>query len=327
MSFLFLGGASMSRFSPLDSNAYESTEGGYQTDINTFAIKVAAAHSGFESEHWADAADLWIHACHYNDNGDGFFSTADCIEVLSSAGVVVARCRPVYTSSGVFNYKWSTLQGGVMTEVGTATGSTGNVRTLDLNLVGNTASGSFSFYINGTQKLSVSGLNHAGFAGGAYVRFGGSHSASSPRAYWSEVAAASHSLIGKRFETRRPTGNSAANLGWGAGDFSTVDDITFSDVDGISTSSAGEDRTFTYSTANANAWAIDAVGVSARSKAGATGPQNQRALLRIGSTNYPADSKALIPGYAPKGGIWETDPSTSSAWADLPDEFGVRSVA
>jgi hypothetical protein len=327
MSYLFLGGASMSRFSPLDSNAFESTDAsGFQSDIGAFAIKIASAHSGVESEHWAEAADLWIHACHYNDNTDGFFSTADCIEIVSEAGVTLARCRPVYTSSGVFNYKWWTLQGGVETVVGTATGTTGAVRTLDVNLVGNTASGSLAFYINGTQLLSVSGLNHSGFTGGAYVRLGGSASSGSPRAYWSEVAAASHSLIGKRFETRRPTGNSAANLGYGAGDYSTVDDITYSDVDGITSASANEVRTFTYDATNANGWAIDAVGPSDRVKAGATGPQNEQKALRIGSTNYFSSTKALTPGYSPKGGIWETDPSTSAAWADLPDEFGAKSI-
>lgn len=327
MTILFLGGSSMSRFTPLDSNAYESTDAaGFKSDINDFAIKVASAHSGVETEHWTDEDNLWFHACQYMNAVDAFFTSAASIRFYSSAGVEVARLLPSYPGLTQLTYSLYTLQSGVLTLVGSTTVTQGAIRTLDINIVGNSASGSAAFYIEGTQKLSVSSLNHAGFAGIAYAQLKGSISGGSPVAYWSEVAAADESLIGLRLSTKRPTGNSATNLGYGAGDFSSVDEITYSDVDGITSTAANEVRTFTWGNTNPNNWAIRAVGVSDRVKAGASGPQNEQKALRIGGSNYFSATKALTPGYSPRGAIWETDPSTAAEWATLPTEFGAKSI-
>lgn len=103
----------------------------------------------------------------------------------------------------------------------------------------------------------------------------------------------------------------------GTGDFNSINttggayDSTF-----ISLGTSGLRRSV-KNTANRNYdnRTVRAVAVNARLRRGATGPSQARVYLTIGGTRYyHPTTLSLTTSFEPYCMVWETDPSTSSAW-------------
>lgn len=152
----------------------------------------------------------------------------------------------------------------------------------------------------------------------------------------SEMIIASESTINWRLVELTPTG-AGANSGW-AGAYTAVDDVNnpgsggSGDNDIITAATAGLKSTFVMSDVNAsfNGLAVAGVGVVARVRKGATGPQNLAGVARIGGTDYDSANVAPASNYTAKRALWETSPATSGAWtiAEInAAEFGIKAVA
>jgi hypothetical protein len=324
-------GAEMSAYTPLDASAFEvTTAGTFDSSAplkNRCSIGIHQAFSGVETEHWGNQSTLFYHTT-YAFNGVTFFFSNPAISLFAEAGTEVFRLRvtDIVDAGSFATFEASTLQSGVLTAVGTFdVGSYGALNRFDIKLVGNSASGSVEVYMQEALKVGASGLNHSGFAGASFARLRGSPVPGGV-AFVSEGIADTTSTIGQRLGVRHPTGNSAANLGWGAADFSNVDETVFTDTDVMSASAANDVRTFTYTDNDFTGFDILKVGVERREKAGASGPQNDQAVVRIGGTNFFSATKALNAGYGGKVSVFENDPSTAVAWVDPPTEFGLKSI-
>lgn len=128
--------------------------------------------------------------------------------------------------------------------------------------------------------------------------------------YWSEVILADEDTRGMRVATLSPDGN-GGETDW-SGDFNDVLDA--SDGAFIASDTANERETFTLGAYNGptSPSSIRTVAVKSVVRAGDSGPQNFKHLLRIGTTNY--ESSQLAGTNERKISFWDDDPSTSSPW-------------
>lgn len=151
----------------------------------------------------------------------------------------------------------------------------------------------------------------------------------------SDVIVANYNTIGHTVRRRTPSANSAANSAW-LGTYLEVDETSIDLADVISSSVV--DAAESYDAADMPAIpagnVIKAVVVSAfiRNDGGAA-PQNARAMLRVGATNYeaPANLQAVGMGYVGRQSIWANNPATGAPFVDMAavnaTEFGLIAKA
>lgn len=197
---------------------------------------------------------------------------------------------------------------GVMTTAGTPIQIPSNVGHFDLYW-DFSASGNMTLWLDGTERINSGVVDLSHLSGVQYTRHHGGPIGS----FHSQVVVADEPTIGWRLASRWPNG--AGSDGAWTGDYTSVDELSLSDADFILTSAADQVETFAQTGASISGYVIRAVGVAARAKRGASGPQNLRLVLRSAGANYDngADLAQTI-GYSPNVAIWEQNPATGADW-------------
>jgi hypothetical protein len=320
MTDLFYGGE-LDSVKPSDANCFEFVAGDtYDSDRARTGIIIFDETGYAESPTFAAQTEVWFHWRSYLAQQA---STMSCpvIAVVGGASEMV-RLLYTYTTSPLMSVQWNNA--GTWTTLATATGiNFGVLQTFDLYV--NKTTGVIKFYSSGSLAVDTS-ATLSGFSDITKCRWYGASSTNEQ--YISELCASTASTIGMAIFTIHPTGN-GANTAW-TGAYTEVDEIPYSDADGISTTSANDIETFTGPSPSLGNYVVRGVGVDARAKVGATGPTQLQLVTRVNGSNYFSSTKTLGSGYAPVVNVWETNPDTTAVWeaADaLALEFGVKAIA
>lgn len=244
--------------------------------------------------------ELWLH---YDLSLPAIISPGVHITFLNGATEVF---RVSATGSTI---QMQALISAAWTNVGSAvswagyTGS-GVGETIDIHIVGNSVTGTATLYTSGSERTTatvdlsaVASLDTLRVSSGACI---------------SQVIVADEPTIGWRLATNYPNGN-GANTTW-IGDYTSVDELDYTDADFIYSATANEVETFTHTGPALTGYVVRAVGVYARAKCGVGGPQNIQLALRVNGTNYFSSTKALSVGYTNVGHIWTQNPDTAADW-------------
>lgn len=200
----------------------------------------------------------------------------------------------------------------VWTNVGSAVSYAQNVLNhLDLYISGNSGTGTATLYLAGTERATAT-ANLALVTSLNELRFYGVNSASG--CVISQCVIDTESTVGGRLFTV-PVSGVGATTGW-TGAWTEVDEIVYSDADFINSGTANQVSTFAVTAPTLTGYVVRAVGVYARAKRDASGPQNIQLVLRVSGTDYFSATKALGIGYTSPGNIWETNPATAAAWVN-----------
>jgi hypothetical protein len=287
-------------FVPSDANVIESTSAGkFNASFARCAVGVSGAASYWETAHFTQTADCWLHVdmcvSSFNLNGPetdfivAYNSSDTAIYKMTISGASSHTVRQYYSASGVW------------TQIGSSfTFSGSEVNTIDIHFKCN-SSGSANLYFSGTNRLSGS-ANTAALTGTSYVRF-----KSSVQTYWSQFIAADESTVGMRVGTIYMTGN-GANTDF-TGDYTAIDETAYSDVDEITSGSANQVELYTGTPVPSfTGYTIRAVGIGARAKYSGSAPTQLQLSLRSAGTNYFSATRGLDAGYGAIPNVWNTDP-------------------
>jgi hypothetical protein len=116
------------------------------------------------------------------------------------------------------------------------------------------------------------------------------------------------------------------------GAFTDIDEVGIADSLFIDTPTANNISTFdktTVPSALDSGYEVVAIGIVAKAKRGAGGPQNLQLVCRSGTTDGVSSTIALDLGYENHRAVFATDPNTASAWtfANLDAcEIGVKAI-
>lgn len=286
----------------------------YDAEYARCAIRINQATAYAEAGGWSSATTFWFHA-----------------EVTYAAPVISVTLLNFYSgSTEVFRVRviGTTFQmqylsaPGTFTNIGDSFSLSQVVRhRIDVKLV--PATGEAKFYAAGTLRASDTIGNMSQFSGVTKARMW-----SASTAYWSQVLCSTTSTVGRAVSVDPATGN-GANTAW-TGDYTGIDEATYSDADGITSGTATQVETFTCAGATVNGFKVEGLAVCARVKCGETGPQNIQTAVRTSSTNYFSSTSALTLGFTGVCGIWEQNPNTTADWVTATAqaaEFGVKSIA
>jgi hypothetical protein len=205
---------------------------------------------------------------------------------------------------------------------GTFTMATGSLTRVEVFC--DKTNGDIQVYLEGSLVFDASGLSLSHLSGFTHCLWRGCYQVAP--AYISEIGGSTTPNEISHVKTVHATGN-GAQTAW-TGDYTLIDEVTFSDADGISSASGNDVETFTHST-DLEGYVILAVGLGVRGKKSATGPTGQQGVLRIGGSNYTSSTDTLGSGFTAFCPIWTTNPATAGAWdaaAAEALEFGVKSI-
>lgn len=309
----FMGGE-LGSFDPSDSTVIEvTTAGKFNPTFARGAIAILGSNDYAQSPTWAAASSFWMHAEYQGPNPySGGYANGLVLWQFFNGATEVLR---VTNGNGFTTTDATilTLQSGVLTAVGTVTWTQSGLQRLDIGLVAG-GSGSVEVFVSGTQQLSVSGLNHSGFAGVTQIRLSGANTPFAAGSYWSQVICDSVSHVGDFLYTYPLDTNSGTNTGW-TGGVSNVNEIVLNDANFDYAGSAALTSTFLSSTTNLTAYTVVAIGLGIRALATSGSPaQHLEPTIRVSGANYSTASCALTPGYQACAGSWTVNPATSSAW-------------
>lgn len=326
-AILFLG-CEMESFTPDDSTVQESGDG-YNSSFSRIAIRGTFNSVGALLTPSASATDIWFKAfiwfdARINSNADSTFYIW-----YDSGGT--ARIRLLFNPSPdtLTAQYWN---GSAWTAAGSAISiSPNSVQEIDLHVVCNTASGSLKLYVAGTERINSGVIDLSGATNlkNIYLyAWGNPGGLNNTHCYSQVIVTDGLPTIGWRLMTFYPSG-AGSDSAW-TGTYADIDESVYSDSDYIYSGTANQvQMVAATAVGSTTGYSIRAVGVGARAKCDATGPQNLQLGLRVSGSNYFSSSKALSVGYAPIKNIWETSPATSVAWtaSELSGlQFGVKSI-
>lgn len=322
MSILFIGGE-ICAFVPSDSTTQEDPSDAryYNAGFVRCSLDCGQGSPSAYAESAAFSAPDEFYVRHDFARISAGADVATSLELVAS-GTAVFRVL-----AGLSTLQMQAKIGGVWTNVGSAVSYTGDfaLQTLDLYIDGNSASGTAKLFLSGTLRETASSVNLSAVVGVTKVRCYGLNTAS-PIAV-SQVIVADEPTIGMRLGTYVPSG-AGATSDW-VGDHTSIDEIIYADGDFIYSPTNGQVELCTGSGPALTGYVVRAVGVYARAKRGAGGPQNLQLALRTGGTTYFSSSKALDVGYGAIGNIWETNPDSTNDWlaAQITSlQFGVKAI-
>jgi len=325
MTILFQGGE-LGAFVPSDGSVNESTLASYGSFDPAFARCFIGTTGGgsacyAESAEFTETAETYTH---FEVTGP-LGSSSTMVSFLDASNVVIATMTA--TASSPYTSWTLSMEyrngGGVMTAIGTPFIMPKTRAPHDIYIFCD-AAGGMKHYVSGTLRNSGSAdLSH--LDGVAKIRL---HAGTFER-HWSQVIVADEPTIGMRLFTMYPSGAGATSQFTGS--YTAVDEIAYSDSDYIFSDTNGDVSVFAGTLVGAlTGYTIRSVGVSARAKCGAGGPQNLRLVIRSGSTNYPNGSDIpLDVGYTANQVVWETDPDTTLDWTSVGAsaiQFGVKAI-
>lgn len=144
--------------------------------------------------------------------------------------------------------------------------------------------------------------------------------------FWSEIIVATEDTRNLSVATLVPN-SQGAHSEW-TGDYTSIDEISESVADTISSATSNQLQTFGLSDLLETSDVVKAVIVSAKALVGETGPQNIQLMLRTNDTDYVSETKSLGGSYTTVQNIWTTNPSGGS-WSkeDVNSlEAGIKSI-
>lgn len=326
MADLFYGGE-IGSVTPSSGAVYEATtgDGGETSIFNSSnarcAIRIGSSASYAESTVFSGQAEIWTGWQGWFTNS-AFSTTVTIFELMAGS---TAQVRLRWSESGTGTVTLQYNNGGTWTNIGsTATLSIQNRHKLDVHL--KISTDTLEFYAAGTLLISNTGaVDLAGLSNITSVRWYGVSSAS---AFISELIGSTASTIGSTIKTRYASG--AGNSTAWTGTYADVDEIVYSDTDGISATAANDIELFTHSGADLTGLVIRGVAIGIRGKLGASGATGIQGALRISATNYFSSTITQASGYGASVPLWETSPATAAAFtaAEVAAlEYGAKAIA
>jgi hypothetical protein len=312
MTTLFAGGE-LDSIVPSDSSVYEVTTSSlFNGTYARCAIYVPNSITYAETPSWTSATTFWFRG----DLSYGGGVAEKPVLSLYSGSTEVFR---VTVLGNVFQMYYLSAAS-TFTAIGSSFSlSSPTIQTLCLKLV--PATGTAEIYAAGTLRASGTATMSL-FSGVTKVRL-----KANSGSYWSQILCKTTSTIGRVVSTKYPTGN-GANTAW-TSDYAAVDEVPYTDADGITSGTANQVETYTGNTPAVNGFLVEAVVVGLRAKCSETGPQNIQAAIRTSATNYFSSTQALSLGFTGAYGVWEQDPSTTATWVTAVAqavEFGAKSI-
>lgn len=287
---------------PSDSLTYETTASGvgaYGTIRDSVFTRTAISQLGAgygEIDAGTNLTTFWFHMM-YGGNGGGPVATLH-------DGSLVEAFRLNWNSGSLQMYYLSAPA--TWTAIGSPVTVTNYAQEeIDIKVVPG-GSGSAELYVGGTRRASGSAAMTQ-FANLRYARV----KPDTGQSYSSQFIIADEPTVGLRVLTCPATGVGDNNDGTGA--YSDINEAVFNDANYVTLTANAQVKTFDHST-DFTGYDVLALGVAARLKCGATGPQNAQ-LVMDSSTNFVSSTKALNNGYSNIFAAWATDPNTSAAWA------------
>lgn len=328
----FFGGT-LSGFDPSDTGIFESTGAGtYDTNYANCALQINTASTG-TSPTWPAASTFWIRFFLKFGIPISGFPVFSIVNLLHT-GTVVGQIQLAWGGLGTgFAVNTYTLQSGSLKLIWS--GSPGvfwfpGFNVFDLNVVGNTASGSAALYSNGSITAAQgTGLNHSAWAGVDQVQMLGASTSVGGPIYFSEIICDTTSTVGRRLRTDRLNTNSATNTGW-TGSVTNINEIPTTDNSPLTAAASNLTSTFFENGLALGNITPLARGVSARMKReDSSGPQHIAMVIRAGATNFPSTNIPASLGYQAAFNSWTTNPHTSANWTATnasAAENGVKSL-
>lgn len=174
------------------------------------------------------------------------------------------------------------------------------------------ASGGLAMWSAGTKVIDLTGTDISHLSGVEYVRLHGW----GVGGFYSQVVVtdASEPTIGGRLKTIPLTGAGATSDFTGT--YTSIDELAYDDADFIFSGTADQVSLFSHSSTIPDGYVLRAVGVTARAKRGAGGPQNMQLAVRASGANAFSSTIALDVGYTANCAVWETNPTTAVAWVN-----------
>lgn len=311
MTIHILGGE-MGGWIPSDGNATERTTGVWDTAFSRCALGPRGSLSYHESASFSALHELWVHFALTDGAGSGGSTTIQAMVLCNAAGTELFRVRWNSTASQLSMEYWN---GSAYATAGSAFSIDvgAGLQHLDLYVNGNSATGSCTLYVSGTQRATAASVDLSQVASITKLRQYGMGSVSDTAV--SQVVVSTTSTIGGRLFTVPVTGAGATSSWTGA--YTSIDEIAYSDADFINSDTANQVSTFSVTAPTLTGYQVVAVAVTARAKRGsASGPQNIQLALRSAGTDYFSSTQALGLGYGAHVNTWETDPATAAAWVN-----------
>ncbi len=243
-----------------------------------------------------------------------------------------------YNGDGTFTVSraGTALSGGTTANLGIASNTWYHI---ELYALINDTTGAFELRVNGVTVASGSGLDtrNGGTSGVvSVIRFNGRGTNDDYDDLWSDGSAGAFNGD-MRVCSNLPNSDGGASQ-WtpstGTAHYACVDDATpGGDTDYVSDATAGRIDTYGYPSVGVGSGAT-VLGVMVRliARKDDAGTRTIDQVVRRGGTNYATGTaKTLSTSYAAAEGIFNTDPSTGSAWASVAavnaGEYGVKEVA
>lgn len=331
MTVRFAGGE-LSAFIPSDSTVTEGTTSSRFNPGFARAFIFCDKNSNYcEGDPGVVLTSPWLHMDLSLRNGTAIGGGAFMRWVwLDGSGVERIRITYAYsTKAFTLQYDigagWVTAGSPITLEIMDPT-----IQTIDLNAVVNSATGSLTLYIGGTERISSGTIDLTAITGLRKIRYYGVEIGGLGWAtYPSQVIIADGPTIGWRLMTLYPSG-AGADSAW-TGTSTEVDETINNDADFINSATANQVETFVLtSVGSMTGYAPRAVIVAARAKRGTTGPQNLRFIVRSGGANHDNGADiGLGLGYEAKQAVFENDPATGAEWtlsALATLQAGVKSI-
>ena len=271
-------------------------------------------------------SEIWVGfamAC-YNSGTDGDYRSV--LSFLTTAG---AECSICYCSqTGV----WAAYKGSDNVLLGTGVGNIGNSTTyhwVEFHYKISASVGVVEVWVDGAQVLDLTGVDNTYSGASSFTSIGlgyvGSQGCSSSNIddlYVLNVSGSTNNtrLGDSRIETLKPTSDASPNAGTpssGSSHYAMVDE---SQNDAASTTitianTSGQEELFgmgSLAGAPATVYAVKVTNIVQKTDGGTCNGESV-----VSSSGAPAEgaSTPLLTNFSVVGGIFETDPHTSAAWA------------
>jgi hypothetical protein len=322
---IFAFGGEMGFFIPSDSDVIESTGVSYNSAFARCLTRVRRTTNYAETPTISAQDDFWFHFEDLQTNAasGGFSAWAT---LYDSGGIGRIRVRSGGDNTTLYMDYYN---GTAWTEIGNILIAMNDLQTFDIHVVSNTASGSATLYVAGTERIVSGTLDLSAFTGITKARFTGRGS-NAITCGPSQVVMADEPTIGMRVGTIVMTGQGTTHT-FATGGFGNIDEIVYSDADFIESDTAAQVELFTGTAIPTfTNYTIRAIALTARAKTDGTAPTKFRFILRSGGTSYDNGSDLTLGfGYGGYCAVWETNPDTSAAFlaSEISAlEFGVKSV-
>lgn len=309
------GGGEMWACIPSDSTVIEvTTAGSFDSGFARCALWCDKASNYVEFDPSGTLTEAWAHFDIVIRSGGSGSTAHPRVVWLDGAGVERVRLTHRYDTDAL----------ALQYDVGAGWVTAGSItldlelparQTMDLRVVCNSASGSLTLFIAGTERIASGTVDLSAITAlNKFRSYGATISGSIGMAtYTSQVILASESTIGMRGMSGHPSA-AGANTAW-TGDHTSVDETAYTDADFIFSSTNGQRETYAVTYVGSMAgYTPRALIAGARGKYGGSGPQNLQITVVSGATTDDSASILLGLGYTANVNVWEDDPNTTLDW-------------